>query len=124
MEDLSILARIRATRLQPKTSVSMRNATVCIKAYDTRAIIYFYDELLLNYRYVAVSSLDNTVYLEFSNVQSSDFYSISKQKNSSQTLIGGLNKKVLEKYVGSYDYVVVTQRRNTSLIVKLKRKEV
>ena len=123
MEDLSIFARIRAARLQPRTSLSMRNAPVYIKAYDKRATIYFYDELLLNYRYVAVSSLDNTVYLEFSNVRSSDFYSISKRVNSGQTLIGGLNKKVLEKYVGSYNYVVVAQKRTTSLIVKLKRKE-
>ena len=121
MEDLSILARIRAARLQPRTSLSMRNAPVYIKAYDKRVTIYFYDELLLNYRYVAVSSLDNTVYLEFSNVQSSGFYSISKRENSGQTLIGGSNKKVLEKYVGSYNYVVVAQKKTTSLIIKLKR---
>lgn len=120
MEDLSILARIRGSRLQPRTSLSMRNAPVCIKAYDKRVTIYFYDELLLNYRYVAVSTLDNTVYLEFSNVHSSGFYSISKRENSGQTLIGGINKKVLEKCVGSYNYVVVAQKKTTSLIIKLK----
>lgn len=123
MKDVSILENIRGARLKPKKYIGKSNTPILIKSYDKRVSLYYYDEMLLNYRYVAISILNGAIYLEFTNVKSNEVYAVTKKTNSGQTSIGGANAKILGDYVGGYNYTVVTTRNNKSLILRLRKED-
>lgn len=88
------------------------------------ALLTMYSPIIKDFKYLMISIINDTVYLELTNTYNADYCYAITSKGSSQkasfTKIGNSSVKLLSKHVGKYGLIPYYTKRNLYYLVSIR----